>query len=220
MTDSILIVGAGRVGIGLAERLRTRNQPVVLLEHDQETADSVRTAACTVEHGDGTDIADLRAAGAENARTIVAATGDDDTNLLIAQLAKSKFGAESIIARVNRPSNVDAFEELGIRAISSDRAIAWSFDNAIERPALSTWTSEIGQGGDVQEIELTVDAFVGKTISQLDEELPDGVLIALINRQEEARMPDPELVLERGDRLTLLGRGEAVEEAHGLIHPA
>lgn len=219
MTQHILIVGAGRVGRNLAQRLQNRNEHVILIEQDEETVDAHRPSGYTIRHGDGTAVHELEAAGIENARVLVAATGDDDSNLLISQLANSKFDVDRVVARVNTPSNVDSFEELGIRSISSDRATARSLDNAIERPSLSHWMTSMEQGGDVQEIELTVAEFVGKSVTQLDRYLPDGVLIALIDREGHSQMPDPGFVLEHGDRLTLLGREDAVEQAYSLIHP-
>lgn len=219
MTASILIVGAGRVGSGLATKLQNRDERVVLLEIEQERAESLLTEGYTVHHGDGTDIEDLRTAGIETARTLVVATGDDDTNLLVSQLANATFDVD-VIARVNTPSNVAPFEELDIRVIGSNRAVALALDNEIERPSLSSWTSDLEKGGAVQEIELTVEKFVGQSISQLDAQLPEGVLIGLINRKEQSQMPDPGFVLEHGDHLTLLGRSDAVDEAYEMIHPA
>ncbi|MFB6353136.1 MAG: TrkA C-terminal domain-containing protein, partial [Halobacteriales archaeon] len=119
----------------------------------------------------------------------------------------------------NNPDNVDAFEELGVRAISSSQATAWALDNAIERPALSAWMTELGRSGDVQEIEVTAEAMVGRTIGELDEELPNGCLIALVSREGENQVPSPEFTLELGDHLTFLGRREAVREAIEWCHP-
>ena len=92
-------------------------------------------------------------------------------------------------------------------------------DNAIERPALAEWMSELGRTGDVQEIEVTAENLVGKTISDLDENLPEGVLVALISRDGESQIPDPDLTIEYGDHLTFLGRHDAVHEAIERCHP-
>ncbi|MDX1747868.1 MAG: TrkA family potassium uptake protein, partial [Halobacteriales archaeon] len=159
------------------------------------------------------------AAGAERAKLVVAATGDDDVNLLVAQLARSKFEIRDIIARVNNPDNVDAFEELGVRAISSSQATAWALDNAIERPALSAWMTELGRSGDVQEIEVTAESLVGRSIAEIDEELPQGCLLALVSRDGENQVPSPAFTLQHGDHLTFLGRRDAVREAIDWCHP-
>ena len=215
----VIIVGAGRVGRGLAERLEDRGENVILIEDNQEQVQQARNLGFTVHHGDGTDVETLRSAGAENAKIVAAATADDDSNLLVAQLTNSNFEVGTVISRVNTPDNASAFEELGVRAIAVNESIAQSMDNAIERPALSKWMTELGRTGDVQEIEVTAENLFGREIGDLDTQLPDGVLIALVSRDGDSQIPDPELTLQRGDHLTFVGRRDAVHEAIERCHP-
>ena len=181
--------------------------------------ETARNAGFTVHMGDGTDTEELRTAGAENARIVVASTGDDDVNLLVAQLAKSKFDVEKVLARANNPDNVDAFEDLGVRTISATDATAWAIDNAIERPALASWMTSLGQAGDVQEIELTSQELVGRTIREVGPELPGDCLVALVTRDGETRVPDADFTLQKGDHVTILGSREGVRQAMQFCHP-
>jgi len=215
----VIIVGAGRVGRGLAERLEDRGENVVIIDTDQQAVETARGAGFTAHHGDGTDTSVLQSAGIENAKIVAAATANDDANLLIAQLTNSKYDVETVIARVNTPDNVEAFEELGVRAISANDAIAHEMDNAIERPALSEWMTELGRSGDVQEIEVTADRLIGKSIRELDEFLPDGVLIALVSRDGNSQIPESDLTVQHGDHLTFVGRRDAVHSAIEQCHP-
>ena len=215
----VLIVGGGQVGRTLATRLEDRGENVVLIDRDAEIVELARNRGFTVHMGDGADTEVLRSAGAEKAKTVVAATGDDDVNLLVSQLSASKFDPETIIARVNNSDNVEAFEELGVRAISSVLATAREIDDYIERPSLVNWMDEIGQTGDVQEIDVTADNLVGKAVREVGPELPDGCLIALISRNGETRVPEADLKLERGDRLTIIGGHDEVREAMQFVHP-
>lgn len=145
--------------------------------------------------------------------------GDDDTNLLVAQLASSKFDIEQIITRVNNPENEEVFADLGVRTIAETLSTAWAIDNVIERPALSDWMTEFSRSGDVQEIEITADAVVGRTIAELGSDFPDGCLIALVERNGDKHVPSGAFTLEHGDHITVLGRTAAVTETLSWFHP-
>ena len=215
----VLIVGAGKVGRSLAERLTDRGEDVILVDKDESAVESARAAGFTVERGDGTDTELLQQVGAGQAKIVIAATANDDANLLVCQLARSRFDVEKVVARANNPNNVKPFEELGVEAISASDATAWALDNVIERPALSKWMTELGRTGDVQEIEVTAEDLVGKTIGELDEELPNGVHIALVGRDGDNHVPERDFTLDYGDHLTFLGHTETVKEALDQVHP-
>jgi len=149
----------------------------------------------------------------------VAATGDDDANLLVAQLASSKFDVDKIIARANNPDNVEAFEDLGVRTISSAMATAWAIDNQIERPAIAHWMTDVGRSGDVQEVEVKNPDILDKPVSEVGPMLPEACLIALVSggSHEEAEVPTADYVLQEGDMVTLLGRKESVRDGMQLV---
>ncbi|MFB6142703.1 MAG: cation:proton antiporter [Halorientalis sp.] len=215
----VIIVGGGKVGRALAERLEDRGENVVIVERDEDVVEQIRNEGFAAVWGDGTDTEVLREAGAGNAKTIVAATGDDDANLLVVQLSDSKFDVDNVIARANNPDNVEAFEDLGVRTIDAGMATAWAIDNQIERPALAHWMTDVGRVGDVQEVPVTAESIVGRTVREVSQDLPENCLVALVARGEDVSVPDPEYVLEEGDRVTILGDRDAVHEAMGLLDP-
>jgi len=214
-----IIVGGGRVGRALAERLENRGEFVVMIEDDEAALAKIRSARFTVHEGDGTEGDVLRKAGVEDAKIVVAATADDDANLLVCQLARSKFGVRSVYSRVNDPENVDAFDTLDVTAVDSPTATAVAIDDEIERPALSHWMNEIGEGHDVQEIEVTADHLVGKTIEEVNAEIPDGCIVAVLGREGESHVPSADDVLEYGDHITFIGDTDAVRRAMKRFHP-
>jgi len=208
-----IVVGGGRVGQALAERLEDRGEEVMIVERDPDAIEALRRQGFTVTEGDGTDRDVLEAAGAERAKVIAAATRDDDANLLVGQLAKNTFEVDTVVARVNIPENTEAFRNLDIEAISTGMSVAWSMDNVIERPGIARWMTELDRDGDVQEVEVSSAAIAGETISELRGELPDDCHIALISRDETNRLPHPDDRIELGDHLTFIGRKESVREA-------
>ena len=214
-----IIVGGGRVGRSLAQRLENRGEFVVIIEDDERQLETARDAGFTVHPGDGTGPDVLRDAGAEDAKVVIAATDDDNKNLLVSQLANSTFDVERVYARVNKPANVEAFDSLDVTAIDSPMATAVAIDNEIERPALTHWMSELGEGHDVQEITVTADKLAGKTIEELNAVLPDGCIVATIGRNGESHVPTADDQLQVSDRVTFIGDEVAVDQAIQRFHP-
>lgn len=214
-----IIIGGGRVGRTLAERLENRGEFVVIVEDDKTNLELARDSGFTVHFGDGTETAVLREAGIEDAKMVVAATGNDNDNLLVCQLAASKFDIENVYARVNQPSNAAAFDSLNVTAIDGPMATALAIDNEIERPALAHWMNELGEGHDVQEVEVTAGDLVDKTIAELNTVLPDGCIVATIGRDGESHVPHADEELRSGDSVTFIGDAGAVKDAVRRFHP-
>ena len=212
-----LIVGAGRVGRELATRYESRGEEVVLIDKDVDTVERVRADGHRVVHGDATNANVLEEAGADRASVVVAATADDDVNLLVAQLATTRFDVDTVVARANQPNNVEAFEDLDVETISAGFAVADAIDDAVERPALAHWLSDSGRTGDVLEVELSNDSLVDRTVEETAEKLPDGCLVAMVSRNGTDRVPDSDFRLASGDHLTLVCEtNEAMRDARRL----
>nr|WP_312908100.1 cation:proton antiporter [Natronosalvus caseinilyticus] len=214
-----IIVGGGRVGRTLATRLENRGENVILVDSDSATVERLRQEGFSAHHGDGTSTETLQEVGIDNAKLVVATTADDDTNLLVSQLASTRFDVDRVLARVNTPENVEAFETLDVDAIDVSSATAWTIDNEIERPALAHWMNELGEGHDAQEIVVTAAELDGTTIRDLDSEIPDGCIVAVIASNGETHVPEADTVLEEGDRVTFIGREDAVRTAVKRFHP-
>lgn len=213
MSDTICLIGGGEVGREITDRLEHRGDSVVVIERDEQRATALEADGHQVYHGDGTDVSTLEAAGAADAATVVVATGDDDTNLLAAQLVRNEFSPDSVIARVNRPGNENPFEELGIRTVSRPDATAKMLDGLIESSAMTRWMETVGHEGEIQEIVVQNPDLAGSTVKELDAALPEQILLVMIGCEGDAHLPDPDEVIELGDHVTVIGERDAVMQA-------
>jgi Trk K+ transport system NAD-binding subunit len=213
----VLIIGSGQVGREVAARLEDRGENVVVIESDETAIERARGEGLTVQIGDGTDVDALRSAGIKNAKTVIAATGDDKVNLFVGQQATTNFDVERVICRANNADNIEAFDDLGVDTISSTYATAQAIDDVIERPAMARWTDMLGEEGDVQEVTLGNEAFIGQPLNEVGPELPGRCLIVLVTRGEDTFVPEATYTLEADDHLTLVGDREAVESAASLV---
>ncbi|MDZ4167355.1 MAG: TrkA family potassium uptake protein, partial [Coriobacteriia bacterium] len=104
----VVINGGGKVASYLARQLLERDHAVALIEKREDIAHKLASElpdGALVIHGDGCDSVYQEDAGVNRADVFVAATGDDDDNLVACQLAKVAFGVPRTVARVNNPKN-------------------------------------------------------------------------------------------------------------------
>jgi trk system potassium uptake protein TrkA len=208
----VLIVGGGRIGYYLAKTLLGSRHRVGMIERDGERCRTVaEELGITVLHGDGTDIATLRDAGAEHAQYVVALTGRDQENLVICQLARHHFRAPKTIARINNPKNQAIFKLLGVDATVSTTAVAAQMiENSLPLEGMRIFS--VFQEGEVEltEVELRDgQPAVGSTVMQL--KLPEEcVLIALIHAGKMT-FPRGRTVLEAGDKVFAIVRRTSLD---------
>lgn len=126
----IIIVGGGKVGYYLLKSLHKQHE-VILIEKNREVCEKIAEEFNDmILWGDGTDLDVLKDAAIENANVVVAATGKDEENIIICQIAKRNFNINKTIARVNNPKNIKVFEQLGVdKTVCSTEVIA----NMIEK---------------------------------------------------------------------------------------
>ncbi|MHB1537966.1 MAG: potassium channel family protein [Solirubrobacteraceae bacterium] len=129
----VVIVGAGRVGSAVAKSAIAAGHTVSVLDEDPLSHE--RLDAGQVESwediggmftvGTALEIEALLEAGIDRAEVFIASTDGDNTNVIIAQIAKQRFGVETVIVRVMDPARAAWYREQGLNTISpTEHAIA------------------------------------------------------------------------------------------------
>jgi len=107
----VLVVGGGKVGTSLALLLLGKGYTVKVIEAQKEKIPQLQKdlSADAVASGNGTDPVVLAAAGIVGVDVVAATTGQDETNLVVTNLARFAFNVPRVIARVNNPKNAWMF---------------------------------------------------------------------------------------------------------------
>lgn len=115
---NILVAGCGTVGAMLANKLSADGHDVCMVEADQNrlTRLSDDFSGYTVV-GIPIDQDVLREAGIEDCDALAAVTSDDNTNIMICQMASEIFKVPRVIARIHEPLRGDAFSQFSVRII-------------------------------------------------------------------------------------------------------
>jgi NhaP-type Na+/H+ or K+/H+ antiporter len=212
----ILIVGGGGVGRILGERFMKRGENVVIIDNNEENCRKAIKLGIKAIHGNAEEISILKKGGIENAKYLVATTDQDNTNLLVCQIAKTKFGftEEKLVARVNKPDNLQTFRDLGISSISPNIATAVMLDGMVGHPVLFGMCEVSGEG-DIIEVKASNRKTMGKAIKDIS--LPEDSLIVMVRRKNKSLIAHPETIIMEEDYVTIIGKHRAVQEAVNLI---
>jgi trk system potassium uptake protein TrkA len=203
----VVITGAGAVGRHLAADLAQRGHAVTLIEQDPDIIEKAEdwTEGVQLMLGDGCEPWVLDQADLRTADVVVAATGDDEDNLVTSLLAKQEYGVPRVLARVNHPRNEWLFNE------------QWGVDAAVSPPHILTARVEeavsVGdlvrlmrlQGGKVALVEVTLpedSPNVGRPLYEL--RLPADSAVVAVLREGHVVIPQPETVITAGDEVIAL----------------
>ncbi len=210
----IAIAGAGNVGRHVAKDLLERGHDVVIIEQNPQLVETLE------EHidahwvtGDACELHVLDSAVLSSCDVIVAATGDDEDNVVISLLAKQEFAVPRVVGRVNHPDNQWLFTE------------SWGVDVAVSTPQVLTSLVEeavsVGdlvrlmslEQGKIALLEITLaegSPACGKTVGDL--RMPSDCTLVAILRDRHVVTPQAETPLEAGDEVMALAAPEAEDD--------
>ncbi len=193
----VVVVGCGRVGSGLARILEDEGHSVAVID---KVAKSFRRLpegyGGKIVLGVGFDRDRLREAGIEEATALAAVTNGDNSNILIARVARETFGIERVIARIYDPRRAAIYERLGIPTIAT---VQWTTDRVLRRilpdAAATEWTDPSAK---VVLVERPVlPSWAGRRLLDLD--VPGLARVVSLSRLGIAQVPTADLVTQEGD---------------------
>ncbi len=212
----VVIMGGGRVGLRLASSLVTAGIDVTLIENDSSLCGNAAAELdALVICGNGTDVKTLEEANISDADVFVAATGNDEVNLLSCILVKD-YNIKKVIARVSNPDHEEAFKKVGIDDVISPELTAASYlEKLITRPKIADLVV-IGKGNaEILDIRVTNNKVVNKKIGELSP--TDNYIIAAIYKNGEINIPKEDMMLTLGDRIFVLVKNPAVKATAKLF---
>lgn len=216
----IAIAGAGAVGRSVAQELVDYGHKVLLIEKafTRYTPSAVPGAEWFL--ADACEVSSLEEAEMHICDVAIAATGDDKANLAMSFLAKTEFGIDRVVARINDSRNDWLFTEAwGIDvAVSTPMALVAAVEGAIDVGHLVR-LMDLGKGGrtglghgpaNVAKLTLPADSrLVGQRVGDLA--MPDGSALVTLMRGNRLIIPGPGDVLRAGDEMLFIS-GSAVED--------
>ncbi len=217
----VFIIGGGKVGYQVALQLQQRVRGVKTLLFEQDRAKAERLAAelrdTTIIWGDGADEDLLIQEGIENTDGIVATTGEDEVNLMLATQGKI-LGADKSIAVVKRHNYLKLAGKIPVDVIlNRNQTLSEVIIRNVRYPGSSRLLKFVEQiGAEIMEVKLTQKSnSVGYNL--LDLPLPPGVILGLVTRGHDVFIPSAGTTLQPHDSLAIFAAEERMPEALEIL---
>ncbi len=205
----VVIVGCGRVGAGLAERMVALGHSVAVIDTNRLAFRRLGELDVARIEGIGYDRTTLRSAGIEQAVALAAVTNGDNSNIVVARTGREAFGVARVFARIYDMRRAAVYERLGIPTVASARL---TIDMSMRqlRPDVEAvrW---VDPGAGVCLVERPASrALIGTSLSDLE---ADGtVRLAAVRRLGVSILPMAGLVVQEGDLLYLMVANDRVAQ--------
>ena len=207
----IIIVGCGKVGITLAERLNNEGHDITLIDKDGAT---LRTVADRIDvmglEGNGVSYQTLLEADVKSADLLIATTNSDEQNMLCCLMAR-KAGDCHTIARIRDPEYVKEVEfireELNLSMVINPELEASSeVSRLIKYPSAIKIDSFARGKIDLMKMAVPEDSELdGLKVFEVYTKLKCRILICAVERGDEVLIPGGNFELKAGDALSFVG---------------
>jgi trk system potassium uptake protein TrkA len=215
---SVIIVGAGESGTALAQALDQTKFHVKIIDKDAHKCAALaeNLERVIVINGDGTDKDLLQEENVNDVDFIVAATGDEESNVLISLLAKG-LGAKKTITRINKLSYIPLVSAIGIDTVVSSRlsAIRAILQHIRQGKIISVAPLKGEQAEAIEAEALETSDIVGRPLSRV--KFPKGALVGAVVRGEDIVIARGDTVIEPKDRLIIFAVQEVIPKLQKLL---
>lgn len=219
----IVIVGAGKTGFALAQKLLEEGKEVILIEKDSERAlyaDNNLDCQVIVEHGNNIDV--LKNAGVAKADFFIALTDSDEINMITCALVSREFEHPRTIARVRNndyaQTSIGSGESFGIdHVINPEEELAKSIITAIDNGARSQIMTFDSAPFQIRDIDVGSESvFKDKRVEQMRPVFGETFSVVCIFRENDYIIPSGKTLIQEGDQLYLLSTEDGFEKIFSM----
>jgi voltage-gated potassium channel len=225
--DHFIICGYGRVGRRVADEFRASSVSYLVLDFHQDAVASAQEDGALLLEGDATRDENLRKAGLDRAKGLVAASDSDADNLYVVLSARSARPDLTIVARA---SGTDAERKLVLagadRVVLPYTTAGQVMANLVLKPQVTAFLDVVttATGPDLQLAEIEVretSAAAGRTIRDLRIRHETGALVVALRRADGSfdTTPEPDTPIELGDVLIGVGSPDEIRALEDLFGP-
>jgi trk system potassium uptake protein TrkA len=203
------------VGSSLATQLTQAGHTVAIIDRRSDAFNRLPAGfSGQIISGVGFDRDRLLEAGIERANAVAAVTSGDNSNVLIARVARETFGIDHVVARIYDPRRAAIYERLGIATVAT---VAWTTTRVLRKLVQDSESVEwIDASAKLCLVERTLGVgWAGHRILELEEHGP--VRVVGVGRLGKTQLPSASIVAQDGDTVYLAIEGDSLQSLEALL---
>ena len=217
------VIGLGRFGSAMATTLAELGHDVVGVDADEARVQDLADVITHALQMEATDEKALRAAGIQDVDVAVVSIGENIESSLLVVMQLRELGVQTIVAKAVTPLHGRILEKLGVsRVIFPEREMAIRIAHSLVMPNVIDYI-ELSRDFSIVEVPAP-DAFVGRTLKQLELRPRLGLTLIAVKRQSDGTgaivtniAPAADETIKAGDVLALLGSNERLSQLDQLL---
>jgi Kef-type K+ transport system membrane component KefB/Trk K+ transport system NAD-binding subunit len=211
----IVIMGGGPIGFQVAQQIQKHGDQVVIIDDDPARIERAKRNGLEAIEAPSDRYHPQTEELLNQTDRLVCVYSDVEKNYRICSRARTTYGINHVVARLNAPGEIPRFEKIGVTPLNpaTDQAILLGL--VIRNPTMYELLTRTDDARDLCEIAIRNPAFLNKPLKEID--FPGDLLVVAVRKGGELIVPRGDTVLRLGDKLTVLGSDDCVGNTRDIF---
>jgi Kef-type K+ transport system membrane component KefB/Trk K+ transport system NAD-binding subunit len=211
----VIVVGAGSLGLHVADQIAGHQEWLVVIDTQEERIQRARQrgfdafVACVDCQDD--DVIPYM----DKAKSLVCVYSDVEKNYQVCYQARTTYGIEHVVTRIDVPGEIPRFEKIGVTTMNAAVDQAALLSILVRNPDAYELLTRTNDDKEVREVVVRNPAYFGSSLNEVN--LPGDLLIMALRRDGQLIVPRGDVILSAGDHLTIVGSLECVEKSREML---
>ncbi|MGG1674570.1 potassium channel family protein [Neobacillus sp. NRS-1170] len=216
MADQYAVIGLGRFGLSIANKLYESGQEVLGIDVNEERVEDSHPYVTHAVIADSTDSEALKSIGILNFDNVIVAIGNDIQASILSVLLLKELGVKKVIAKALNKLHGQVLKKVGADwVVFPERDMGIRVAHQLLSPNVLNFI-EISKDYSVEEVKIP-DRMVEKTLREIDLRAEYNISVIAIRHDNEINIsPSPDEKIGYGDVLVIIGENRDLERFANL----
>ncbi|MCM3568902.1 TrkA family potassium uptake protein [Neobacillus mesonae] len=211
MANQFAVIGLGRFGLNLAQKLFESGQDVLGLDVNEERVEEAQGYVTHALIADSTDEEAMKSVGIRNFDTVIVAIGNDIQASILSVLLLKELGVQKVIAKAINKLHGKVLDKVGADwVVFPEKDMGLRVAHQLLSPNVLNFI-ELSNDYSIEEVKIP-EKMIDKTLREIDFRAKFNISVIAIRHNHDIFIsPSPDKLLDEGDVLVVIGKNRDLE---------